>query len=107
VDLIELTLNHGVFVVHAAHNLAEADAIPADWQPRLAVGTWTTTTARRCSGTWGAANRLTRQVTPALGLSRRGDSSRSCARSTSYRFIPTYSNQGWAEAGGPGDRPRN
>jgi len=24
-----------------------------------------------------------------------------------YGFIPTYSNLGWAGAGGPGDRPRN
>jgi DNA-binding response OmpR family regulator len=24
-----------------------------------------------------------------------------------YRFIPTFSNTGWDEAGEPGDRPRN
>jgi hypothetical protein len=29
VDLIELTLNHGLFVVRAARNLAEAEAILA------------------------------------------------------------------------------
>jgi hypothetical protein len=34
VDLIELTLNHGVFVVRMPpSSLAEADAILADWQP--------------------------------------------------------------------------
>ena len=37
VDLIELTLNHGVFVVRAARNLAEAEAILADWHPHMAV----------------------------------------------------------------------
>ncbi len=37
VDLIELTLNHGLFVVRAAGTLAEAEAILADWQPHLAV----------------------------------------------------------------------
>jgi len=33
VDLIQLTLNHGVFVVRAAHDLAEAEAILAEWYP--------------------------------------------------------------------------
>jgi hypothetical protein len=37
VDLIELTLNHGVFLVRPASNLAEAEAILDDWQPHLAV----------------------------------------------------------------------
>ena len=37
VDLIELTLNHGLFVVRAARTLAEADAILADWRPHIAV----------------------------------------------------------------------
>lgn len=37
VDLIELTLNHGMFVVRAARTLAEAEAILAEWQPHMAV----------------------------------------------------------------------
>jgi DNA-binding response OmpR family regulator len=37
VDLIESTLNHGVFMVAAARSLAEAEAILAAWQPHLAV----------------------------------------------------------------------
>jgi ActR/RegA family two-component response regulator len=37
VDLITLTLNHGVFAVRAASTLAEADAILRDWSPHLAV----------------------------------------------------------------------
>ncbi|MGZ8769235.1 hypothetical protein, partial [Aeromicrobium sp.] len=37
VDLITLTLNHGVFVVRAAGNLADAEAIMAEWQPHMAL----------------------------------------------------------------------
>ena len=37
VDLIHLTLNHGLFVVRAARSLAEANTIPSDWQPHLVV----------------------------------------------------------------------
>ena len=37
VDLITLTLNHGVFAVRTASSLAEAEAILAEWGPRLAV----------------------------------------------------------------------
>jgi hypothetical protein len=37
VELIELTLNHGLFVVKAARALAAAEAILADWHPHLAV----------------------------------------------------------------------
>ena len=55
VDLIELTLNHGVFVVRAAHNLAEADAILATGDRTWPSSTWTTTTAPRCSS--GSARR--------------------------------------------------
>ncbi|MGZ8437578.1 MAG: hypothetical protein ACXWXR_03440, partial [Candidatus Limnocylindrales bacterium] len=37
VDLIELTLNHGLFVVRAATSLAEAEAILGEWQPHLTI----------------------------------------------------------------------
>jgi len=37
VDLIQMTLNHGLFVVRAASSIAEADGILADWQPHMAV----------------------------------------------------------------------
>jgi hypothetical protein len=33
VDLIQVTLNHGLFAVRAAHDLAEAEAILAEWHP--------------------------------------------------------------------------
>jgi DNA-binding response OmpR family regulator len=73
VDLIELTLNHGVFVVHAASTLAEAEVILADWQPHLAVIDMDHDDSTALLGRLGAANRLTKRVTPALGLTRRGD----------------------------------
>ncbi len=37
VDLITLTLNHGVFVVRAAGSLAEAESILAEWSPNICV----------------------------------------------------------------------
>ena len=37
VGLIELTLNHGLFVVRAARDLNEAEAILAEWHPHMAV----------------------------------------------------------------------
>jgi DNA-binding response OmpR family regulator len=72
VDLIELTLNHGVFVVQAARSLAEADALLAEWQPHLAVIDMDHDDSETLLGHLGAANRLTRRVTPALGLTRLG-----------------------------------
>ncbi len=73
VDLIELTLNHGVFVVRAASSLAQADEILAEWQPHLAVIDMDHDDSSALLSHLGDANRLTRRVTPALGLTRRGD----------------------------------
>jgi two-component system alkaline phosphatase synthesis response regulator PhoP len=73
VDLIELTLNHGVFVVRPARNLAEAEAILDSWQPHLAVIDMDHDDSAELLGRLGAANRLTKRMTPALGLTRRGD----------------------------------
>ena len=73
VDLIELTLNHGVFVVRAAQNLAEADAILATWRPHLAVVDMDHDDSTALLQQIGASNSLTRSVTPVLGLTRRGD----------------------------------
>lgn len=73
VDLIELTLNHGVFEVRAAHDLAGAEAILTEWHPHLAVVDMDHDDSTALLGHLGAANRLTRRVTPALGLTRRGD----------------------------------
>ena len=37
IDLITLTLNHGVFAVRAASSFAEAETILHEWGPQLAV----------------------------------------------------------------------
>jgi two-component system alkaline phosphatase synthesis response regulator PhoP len=73
VDLIELTLNHGVFLVRPARNLAEAEAILDEWRPHLAVIDMDHDDSTALLGRLGDANRLTKGVTPALGLTRRGD----------------------------------
>ena len=73
VDLIELTLNHGVFVVRSAQSLAEADSILANWHPHLAVIDMDHDDSTALLGRLGDVNRLTKRTTPALGLTRRGD----------------------------------
>ena len=73
VDLIELTLNHGVFVVRAAHTLAEAEAILGEWRPHLTVVDMDHDDSTALLHRVGASNSLTRSVTPVLGLTRRGD----------------------------------
>ena len=73
VDLITLTLNHGGFVVRAASNLAEAEAILAEWRPHLAVIDMDHDDSMTLLGRLAASNTLTRSVTPVLGLTRRGD----------------------------------
>ena len=37
VEVIKLTLNHGVYVTREAQNVSEATAVLGDWQPHLAV----------------------------------------------------------------------
>ena len=73
VDLIELTLNHGVFAVRAASDLARAETILAEWHPHLAVVDMDHDDSTALLGRLGVADRLTKRVTPALGLARRGD----------------------------------
>jgi DNA-binding response OmpR family regulator len=73
VDLIELTLNHGLFIVRAAQDLAEADRLLADWHPHLVVIDMDHDDSTALLGRLGDANQLTQRATPALGLTRRGD----------------------------------
>ncbi|MGZ3641383.1 MAG: response regulator transcription factor [Candidatus Limnocylindrales bacterium] len=73
VDLIQLTLNHGLFVVRAARSLAEAETILAEWPPHLAVVDMDHDDSTPLLQRLGASNTLTRSVTPVLGLTRRGD----------------------------------
>lgn len=73
VDLIELTLNHGLFVVRAATSLAEAEAIIAEWAPHLSVVDMDHDDSTEFMRRIGSADKLTRRVSPVLGLTRRGD----------------------------------
>jgi len=73
VDLIELTLNHGLFAVRAARSLAEAEAILSGWQPHLSVIDMDHDDSMALVQRIGTAAALTRSFTPVLGLTRRGD----------------------------------
>ena len=73
VDLITLTLNHGVFVVRAAGSLAEAEAILTGWHPHMAVIDMDHDDSTALLGRLGTSNTLRQSMTPALGLTRRGD----------------------------------
>ena len=73
VGLIELTLNHGLFIVRAASDLAEAEAILAEWGPELAVIDMDHEDSTVLLSRLGSANRLVARKTPAIGLTRRGD----------------------------------
>jgi two-component system, OmpR family, alkaline phosphatase synthesis response regulator PhoP len=73
VDLITLTLNHGVFTVRAARDLAEAETILTEWHPHLTVVDMDHDDSMALLQRIGASNSLARSVTPALGLTRRGD----------------------------------
>jgi DNA-binding response OmpR family regulator len=73
VDLIELTLNHGLFVVSAATSLAEAEAILAMQRPHLAVVDMDHDDSTALLARLGASNTVARSLTPVLGLTRRGD----------------------------------
>jgi DNA-binding response OmpR family regulator len=73
VDLIELTLNHGLFAVRAATALQEAEQIMAEWHPHIAVVDMDHVDSARLLRRLGASATLTGSATPALGLTRRGD----------------------------------
>ncbi|HET7676692.1 MAG TPA: response regulator transcription factor [Candidatus Limnocylindrales bacterium] len=73
VDLIELTLNHGLFVVRAAKSLAEAEAILAGWRPHLTVIDMDHDASTALLGRLRVVNHLRQGVAPVLGLTRRGD----------------------------------
>jgi DNA-binding response OmpR family regulator len=73
VDLIQLTLNHGMFVVRAARDIAEAEAIIAEWPPHMAVVDMDHDDSSDLLVRLGASNTFKRSQTPVLGLTRRGD----------------------------------
>jgi DNA-binding response OmpR family regulator len=71
--LVELTLNHGLFQVRAASNLAEADAILEAWFPHLAVIDMDHDDSVALLAHLGASKTFTPSKTPILALTRRGD----------------------------------
>jgi DNA-binding response OmpR family regulator len=73
VDLITLTLNHGVFSVRAASNLSEAEAILTKWRPHMTVIDMDHDDSTALLQRLGASNTLNRSAIPVLGLTRRGD----------------------------------
>ena len=73
VDLITLTLNHGVFAVRAASSLEEAKTILEDWVPNMSVVDMDHDDSTAVLKLLGASNTLKRSGTPVLGLTRRGD----------------------------------
>jgi DNA-binding response OmpR family regulator len=73
VDLIELTLNHGLFMVRSARNLADAEAILAAWHPHMAVVDMDHDDSTMLLQRLGSSHTMRASVTPVLGLTRRGD----------------------------------
>jgi DNA-binding response OmpR family regulator len=73
VDLIQLTLNHGLFEVRAADDLAGAEAIVDRWRPHIGVVEMDHDASASLLKHAAAANTLSGSVMPFLGLTRRGD----------------------------------
>jgi CheY-like chemotaxis protein len=73
VDLITLTLNHGVFAVRAATTLAEAKAIVAERVPNIGVVDMDHDDNSALLKLLGASRAIRRSGTPVLGLTRMGD----------------------------------
>ena len=71
VELVKLTLNHGVYTTHAVTSPAEVAASVAEWQPHLIILDMdldgTEIIARLTDGQTG------RMSLPVIGLTRRGD----------------------------------
>jgi DNA-binding response OmpR family regulator len=73
VDLIELTLNHGVFFVRAASTLTGARSILREWRPHMAIVDMDHDDSGDLLVHLGASNTLKQSRIPVLGLTRRGD----------------------------------
>jgi two-component system, OmpR family, alkaline phosphatase synthesis response regulator PhoP len=73
VDLIELTLNHGLFVVRSARDWTDAKAILSGWRPHIGVIDMDHDGSTVLMEHVAAGNALADRVLPVLGLTRRGD----------------------------------
>lgn len=72
-DLVELTLNHGVFTVRVARDLASAEGILREWRPDLAIVDMDHPDSTALRARMGSKDRMVKRATPAIGLTRRGD----------------------------------
>ena len=72
-DLVRLTLNHGLFVVQAVRNLAEAEAALAAWQPHIAIVEMDHDDSAPLLELLGTSRAPGVRGTPVLGLTQRGD----------------------------------
>jgi DNA-binding response OmpR family regulator len=73
VDLIQLTLNHGLFVVRAAGSISQAETILAEWRPDLTVIDMDNEDSTALLTRLGASNGHTRRESAVLGLTKWGD----------------------------------
>jgi DNA-binding response OmpR family regulator len=73
VDLIRLTLDHGVFDLRVAASLAEAVAILAGWRPDVSIVDMDNRDSTALLDLLGESSGMRRTGTPVLGLTRRGD----------------------------------
>ncbi len=72
VDVIKLTLNHGVYVTREARNAAEATAMRGDWHPHLAIIDMDIADDQLLQQLAGSGESGPTR-TPVLALTRRGD----------------------------------
>src|SRR5688572_4455569 len=72
VDVIKLTLNHGVYVTREAQDVPEATAVLGSWHPHLAVIDMDIGGDRLLQRLAGAGAGGPTQI-PVLALTRRGD----------------------------------
>jgi DNA-binding response OmpR family regulator len=73
VDLIELTLNHGLYLVRSADSLSDAERLLAEWRPHMAIVDMDHQDSTALLARLGATDALSSGATPILGLTRRGD----------------------------------
>jgi DNA-binding response OmpR family regulator len=73
VDLIRLTLNHGLFTVVDADSLASAEPVLVRARPHIAVVDMDHEDSEALLARLETSNTLRRSVVPVLGLTRRGD----------------------------------
>ena len=72
-DLIELTLNHGMFVVRSVTSIGEAEKLLVEWSPQIAIVDMDHDDSPELLRRFGASSSLKPSGTPILGLTRRGD----------------------------------